>query len=277
MFIVTLSSIPSRFSLLQETLARLSRQNQRPDHIVVYLPRRYRRFPDYDGQIPEVPKGVEVRVVEEDFGPATKLLPALQDFSGQDLDILFCDDDMDYRPQWTSWFLRERQMRPNDCLSLVGFDVENPGPDQRSQRPEPRVIRSWHVTDVEHKFRKKITALGARYFGAQDKFVGRRAAWRAGYSDTFMGFGGVMVRPNFFGPEVFDIPPECWAVDDIWLSGMAAKNGHHAWIIANRRFPDSLILDVPDSLTETKIDGVGRDVSNANAVRYLRQNHGVWM
>ncbi len=88
-YVITLSSIPPRFSGLHLTLESLLSQTVRPERVILYLSRHYRRFPDWDGALPEVPEGVEIRLVEEDYGPATKLLPALKEFAGQDVDILF--------------------------------------------------------------------------------------------------------------------------------------------------------------------------------------------
>ena len=43
---------------------------------------------------------------------------------------------------------------------------------------------------------------------------------KAGFADILQGLGGVVVRPDFFDDEAFDIPDILWAVDDVWLSGM---------------------------------------------------------
>jgi hypothetical protein len=54
----------------------LLRQTAQVDRVILYLPKHYRRFPDYDGHLPDVPDGVEIHQTEVDYGPATKILPA---------------------------------------------------------------------------------------------------------------------------------------------------------------------------------------------------------
>ena len=97
-YVVSLSSVPPRFRDLEPGLRSLLNQTIPPEQVILYLNRHYSRFPDWDGTLPEVPEGVEVRMVDEDYGPATKLLPALEDFAEEDVEILFCDDDQIYPP-----------------------------------------------------------------------------------------------------------------------------------------------------------------------------------
>ena len=113
--VVTLSSIPPRFAGLGPTLKSLLRQKVRPDEVRLYLPRRYRRFPDWDGSLPAVPDGVRICTTDEDMGPATKILPAVRDFRGREVELLLCDDDRIYDPLWTSRFLAARRAHP-DCV-----------------------------------------------------------------------------------------------------------------------------------------------------------------
>ena len=74
--IVSLSSIPPRFHKIGATLQALLGQSARIDRICLYIPEVYRRFPDWDGSLPEVPEGIEIHRTEADLGPATKVLAA---------------------------------------------------------------------------------------------------------------------------------------------------------------------------------------------------------
>ncbi len=73
--IITLSAIPPRFAALGPTLRALLRQRHPADEIRLNIPERYRRFPEWDGTLPEVPEGVTILRCAQDYGPATKLLP----------------------------------------------------------------------------------------------------------------------------------------------------------------------------------------------------------
>ncbi len=76
--IITLSSIPPRFGLLKPTLFSLLSQRLKAEEVRLYIPHKYRRFPDWDGRLPEVPAGITIVRCDEDLGPATKVLPAAQ-------------------------------------------------------------------------------------------------------------------------------------------------------------------------------------------------------
>ena len=276
-YVITLSSIPPRFDRLSLTLETLVRQTVRPEAIILYLPESYRRFPDWDGRLPDVPEGVEIRRVSEDFGPATKLLPALKDFAGQDIEILFCDDDMAYARDWAEQFLRQREKQPDDCITLCGGVIETIPLRERKALLTPRAWRLWRVFDMEQNLRVLVETFGRRFLGWPYRFVGRRRCLRAGYVDNFMGFGGVLVRPEFFDEDVFDIPEEVWSVDDIWLSGVAMKNGHPVWMIPRRREATSHPHFAEADLTSMEGGSDGRDEANARAVRYLQDRYGIWL
>ncbi len=276
MHLISLSTIPSRFGKLDRTLNLLLNQSSRPDHIILYIPRTYRRFPDYDGHLPQVPKGVEIRVVDEDFGPATKVLHACRDFAGTDTEILFCDDDMLYPRHWAAAFLKERRHAPEACLAICGFQISRLIDSDGMRDAQPRALRSWRITDVENHLRQYVRNIQQRWFGRTPTLLGRRINLRSGYIDCFEGFGGVMVRPDFFDERAFDIPEVLWAVDDIWLSGMATANHHPVWAIGRMREPEPHPLFIENALHNAVIDGADRGQANRAAATYLRETYGIW-
>ncbi|MBS8226763.1 hypothetical protein [Vannielia litorea] len=90
MLFKSLSSIPSRSESLGPALEALVAQDVSVEKVILYIPKVYRRFPDYAGDLPSVPAGVEIRQPEEDFGAASKVLHALRDFAyAPESDILF--------------------------------------------------------------------------------------------------------------------------------------------------------------------------------------------
>ncbi|WP_372885408.1 hypothetical protein [Shimia sp.] len=275
-YVITLSSIPPRFDRMRLTLDKLVRQTVPAARVIVYLPRSYTRFPEWDGRLPEVPEGVEIRIADRDWGPATKLLPALREFP-QDQEILFCDDDMDYPEDWAEGFLAERRRRPEACITLCSESVLEPARRKRRQVQRPRAFCLWNELDLEQHLRLLVEGFGRRVLGWPRRFVGRRRCLVAGYAEIFMGYGGVLVRPEFFDEDVFDIPPELRRVDDYWLSGVAAKNGHHAWMIPRRREPTSHPHYAEASLTDLENSEGGRSAANAHAVRYLQGRYGIWL
>lgn len=129
--IVTLSTIPPRFHLLAPTLRSLLDQKLPVDAIHIYIPKRYRRFSDWDGTLPQVVEDVTIRRCDQDLGPATKILPACRDYAGQDVDLLFCDDDKLYDPGWHRRLKRARAAHPDACIVEAGENLTDIADDYR--------------------------------------------------------------------------------------------------------------------------------------------------
>jgi len=95
MTVISLTSIPPRFDRLRTVLDSLTSQGA--SHVVLTLPRQFSRFPGtFDA--PGLPHGVDLLWADEDFGPATKLIPAQAAFPGEA--IAYCDDDCLMQPGW---------------------------------------------------------------------------------------------------------------------------------------------------------------------------------
>jgi hypothetical protein len=252
--IITLSSIPPRYRHLRPTLDSLLRQRLRAEQIILYIPQSYRRFPDWDGKLPIVPEGVEICRVSEDFGPATKVLPAVRQFHGKDIDVLFCDDDVAYDRDWSSRFAAVRTLRPDVCVVEAGKDISS-----IRERPSDRLPRM-------HRGRSRLW-----------RRITRKSSFLAsGYCDLLMGVGGGLVRPDFFTERVFDIPDMMWPVDDIWLSGQLELNRVPIWLNAKApRRKERRSKDVA-SLRRMIHAGHGRNDLNAAGIAYLRKQYGIW-
>ncbi|MCG6901281.1 MAG: glycosyltransferase family 2 protein [Rhodobacter sp.] len=276
MLIISLSSIPPRFARIGPTLQSLIRQSDKADRIYLYIPNSYRRFPDWDGKLPEVPEGVEIRRVDEDLGPATKVLFAAREFAGEDVDILFCDDDRYYPADTVARFKALRARHPGCAIALVGRQAETMSESTGRRENLPRAVRRWRITDVEFQLKFLWHQIRA---GRNWRSVGaphRKVYKRSGYIDIFEGCGGVLVRPEYFDDLAYDIPPVLWTVDDVWLSGMVARNGVPIWLQANLADPPETEADSHSPLAFSVIEGADRDTANAMAVRYMQDNFGIW-
>jgi glycosyltransferase involved in cell wall biosynthesis len=260
--IITLSTIPPRFNYLRPTLNSLLHQKHSAEQIILYIPERYRRFPEWDGKLPDVPRGITIRRTPLDFGPATKVLPAIREFSGRDVDILFCDDDVIYDPKWSWRFAKLREKMPDVCLAEAGKEIADAifrAPDRLPRvHRGPRALRHRLLSLLKH--RRRLTS---HYL-------------ESGYCDIFLGVSGVMVRPSFFTGAAFDIPEILWTVDDVWLSGNLEAKGIPIWLNAdaprrrerrNRRI---------SSLKDLVHQGHGRRAANQACVEYFRKTMGIW-
>jgi hypothetical protein len=274
--IVTLSTIPPRFDRIGPTLQSILRQDNAPDRVLLYIPKRYRRFPNWDGALPSVPDGVEIRRPQEDLGPATKILPAIRDFEGQEVELLFCDDDRAYPPDWTARFLAARRAHPDSVLCIAGRHAETMAVSTGANRMQPRAVRRWRLTDW--RFQLHYLSLQLKAGRKNIRAPHRKVYKRSGYVDIFEGFGGVMVQPQMLqDPTAFQIPAVLWAVDDVWLSGMLAQAGVPIWLEANIPDPPETSADDEAPLHAAVIDGAGRNEANAIAVQYMQETYGVWL
>lgn len=269
MRIISLSSIPPRFPFLEPTLRSLVAQ-QGVDEIRLYIPKRYRRFPEYDGTLPIVPEGITICQIEDDLGPATKILPATRDFRGKDAQLLFCDDDLIYPEGWADRLFKAQSRRKTEAVATLGRDVQGNVPDAPISMPRPRVRQALAKYDLRYRASRLLSKL----FGITPPL------WRpviiSGYADILFGVGGVVVRPEFFDDESFDILPEAFPVDDIWLSAQLARK--NIPVYCPRRFPcapTSVQSDI-DALLDAEFMGAARQESNRKAIVACQHLYGIW-
>ncbi|WP_375264068.1 glycosyltransferase family A protein, partial [Palleronia sp.] len=124
MTVISLTTIPSRFDKIGPTLETLLAQKADISEVRLYIPHHYKRFPDYDGTLPSVPRGVAIHRCETDFGPATKVLPAAKDLRGSGERLLFCDDDRLYDRDWAANLIDAGQRHPDRAICVIGWYLE---------------------------------------------------------------------------------------------------------------------------------------------------------
>lgn len=263
--IISLSTIPSRFRLLEPTLKSLLGQKLPAKAIHLYIPRRYRRFPDWDGTLPDVPQGISIIRCDQDLGPATKILPAARDFSGQDVDLLFCDDDKIYDRYWHDRLKHARAQNPDACIVEAGESLPDIADSVRPADRLPRATR-W----IRKPFSYRIKRLLSLFTIKSSIYA------TSGYIDVLSGHGGAMVRPDWFTSEAWDIPDIIWTVDDPWLSGHLERNGIPIWLVAKvtrMQVSKADSVDALHNLVEMGHDRVKADVA---AIDYMRKTYGIW-
>ena len=281
--VVSLSTIPPRFPFIGQTLQSLLAQSVRPDRIEVWIPRSYRRFPEHAFCVPDVPDGVTIEVIDEDLGPATKVLPCVRKYRGTDTRIVYVDDDRIYWRCLLESLLEAAKSRPHECIAAKGADVKfffKEATGRRSRFPRANAgmggIRNllgnlpyWIVREIAFTRQKGSPWMVSRH--------------ESGYADIAQGFMGVLVRPEFFDDEAFDIPPILWAVDDFWLSGCLARKDIPIWVerVVSRRKRDKRKTEatggVVAPLLSAVIEGHNRAAANRACIRYFREKHGIWL
>lgn len=115
---ISLTSIPPRFPGLGPVLESLLGQSVTA-HVILQIPHSYARFPG-PFELPSLPDGVTVHRTKRDYGPATKLLGALE--AGTRGDVVICDDDCLYAPDWAEQLFAAR--RPGTAVSAHPYSVK---------------------------------------------------------------------------------------------------------------------------------------------------------
>ncbi|MFP5480665.1 MAG: glycosyltransferase family A protein [Alphaproteobacteria bacterium] len=275
--IISLTAIPPRFADLGLTLHSLLRQKSRPEAVELWIPHSYRRFPQWGGGLPDVPEGVTLRRVDVDYGPATKVLPALREWRGQAVEILFSDDDRYFSPDWSLRFLKVRRERPGVAICATGTTVARMGGGGAAYAPLPRALPA---PPLEEQWGYQLRRLFGILLNRPDR---RRLALltegvgRSGHVDIAEGYRGIMIRPDFLDDAVYDIPPVLWTVDDVWISGHLARRGVAIW--ADRRLNRSQMIRAQSDaapLYKSVIEGADREAANLACIDYMRRTYGIW-
>jgi hypothetical protein len=276
--VICLSTIPPRFAAIGPTLQALVRQKSRPEAVELYIPRSYRRFPQWGGALPEVPEGVRIVRIDEDLGPATKILPALRAYRGEDIELLYVDDDIYFAPDWSKRVLKLRRKLPNTALCATSLTVAMLGRPWRATAPLPRAVPAAGADQqFAFHFRRLLSAIRRKDPAAPRLRTWYRKIKRSGYTDIVEGFAGVSLRPDYLDDAVFDLPPVLWAVDDIWISGHLTRRGVPIW--ADRSLECSQVfagLYEHHALFKSVIDGADREQANLACVDYMRETYGIW-
>lgn len=276
--VITLSTIPPRFDKIGPVLQSLVRQISRPEAVELYIPLSYRRFPQWGGGLPEVPEGVTIVRTDEDMGPATKILPAAKARRGQDVELLYVDDDWLYPNYWSTESLALRKSHPQTVICSAGFEIRRFYDYDYTGTVLPRAAAA---KDPKHMLGLRLRKLALGILGKKrsGRFLALEARRfdRSGHIDIGEGFGGVMVRPEFFDDAVYEIPKVVWAVDDIWLSGMLMRRGIPIWA-SKELWRGRRIIETSNyfALSTTVIDGADRHAANCACIDYMRETYGIW-
>lgn len=195
--VVCLTTIPSRIGRLPGILKSLLYQSQRPQAIRLHIPHRSRR----EGCTYRIPDEIQrlqsVEIVRcTDWGPATKLLPALAAFDTEQK-ILVVDDDRLYPPDLVEVFARWSKVFPQAALGMSGWRV---APDLAA-RPASAIDALLHRSPAPVKSTRLQVPCPV---------------------DVLMGYTGYLVQPGFFDAtavaDYSQAPDAAFYVDDIWIS-----------------------------------------------------------
>jgi hypothetical protein len=120
--IISLTSIPTRFDKLHTIVEDLKKQMC--NEIWVNIPKKYKRFPDWDGVFPYSDFGEKVIINRDcdDWGPGTQ---AMGPIAKTDADIIvYVNDDTLYDPKMTLNLVKWHQVDSKSVWGLSGFSFD---------------------------------------------------------------------------------------------------------------------------------------------------------
>lgn len=195
--VVTLTTLPSRIPRIELTLKSLLQQRVSPAEIRLNVPKFSKREGVAYG-IPAPWRALQcIRIVEcDDFGPATKLIPALND-SAEDQRLLVVDDDRIYRPTFVEDMTARSDRFPDAAVAASGWNA----PADLVDRPTTLMMTLRGLAPAPIKC--------TRVRGASEV-------------DIMQGLSGYIIRPRFFDRRAIadysGAPPAAFFVDDVWIS-----------------------------------------------------------
>ncbi|MGA1684821.1 MAG: hypothetical protein ACO38S_09960, partial [Gemmobacter sp.] len=215
---------------------------------------------------------------DEDLGPATKILHAVERHRRADTPILYCDDDVLYAPGWARGLIEAQRAHPFAAVAAAGMNLDALGLPLPTVAG-PRAIFQRRARDWRYLVARAVQI--ARHGGAArvppERKAIRRLVRRTGRIDIAEGYGGVVVRPSFFDASFREIPPVLWAVDDVWISGNLARRGVPILAVADAaqlRFMAE--HHAPDALHQVAIEGAARFDANRRCALWMQEHLGVW-
>lgn len=169
--VASLTTVPTRYSALRRVLYSLHRQTLQFDAIYLGLPYKLRRTGvDYDELPEDIAKQVTV-VRTDDYGPITKIVPAIIHENDPDTIIITFDDDCAYSSDTSSALVNGCLIYPNEVISGSGCWLKH---GYMFMATHDR-----HPVGLFKSFRVHIPEEGRN-------------------TDIIMGFSGVAYRRKFF-------------------------------------------------------------------------------
>ena len=274
--ILSLSTIPPRFGMLGMSLNSLINQKRKADEIHVYIPKTYKRFPEHNFCIPDVPEGVSVKIIDHDYGPATKALPCAKAYRGTNTRIIYGDDDRFADTLWLDNMLKCSDERPEDVIVSSGMTLQNYGLMLKNQNFFPRAKRAKVKYDFEYLARRLVQKFFETTTSKSRIKPARCNYSSSGYVDIALGVGGVSVRADFFDESFFEIPEILWPDDDIWLSGNYLRQGRGIWASNKIRFPVDSGASNTSGLAFSIINGKDRNKTALDGILYMQELYDIW-
>jgi hypothetical protein len=248
--IISLTSTPNRINTSENTLKSILNGTVAPKAILFNIP-----YISSKGQEYIIPEWLKKMVIEypilklnrcdRDYGPATKVIPAILAFKDDpDQKIVYIDDDIIYNRDFLKTFLKDISKYPDNTITRAGYDVST------FQR---RIVKT-KIWEYRYYIGIFIAILLAfflfRILGIKNILILIALVLIVCILSSFirvprkkdiaMGFSDVYVKPSFFDIQKLvdyqKYPKGVFFQDDIYLSGHLRENGVQVLVVKDAKF-----------------------------------------
>lgn len=200
--VISCTTVPGRIETSKYTIASILNQTVRVDEIRFNIP--YRSLKGKEYVIPTWMTALsqhlplfKIKRCNRDWGPATKIIPAILDSTPSVDSIIYLDDDMIYNKDIIETLISFSNKYPNYAICNQGWDVE--------------------------RWNGKSSLLG-RTLHHTLKYIPYVDPYYHVFTDVMQGFSGCLIKPKFFNKkklvQIDKYPKEVIYVDDVYLSGL---------------------------------------------------------
>eukprot|EP01089_Gocevia_fonbrunei_P004677 TRINITY_DN14715_c0_g1_i1.p1 TRINITY_DN14715_c0_g1~~TRINITY_DN14715_c0_g1_i1.p1 ORF type:complete len:364 (-),score=38.18 TRINITY_DN14715_c0_g1_i1:201-1292(-) len=227
--VVSLTTLPHHLHKLQPTLDSLLKQTVKPDAIYLNLPSvpnpRTGQIYDLDFAAPD---GITILRPYKDYGPLTKLFPAILQEQDPETIIITVDDDQLYSADMVNYLTWYAEHFPDTAFGLCGWSFL-------------WVARPLGVTPIYIPFLLRPP-------------TGRKV-------EVLQACCGNLYRRKFFQhPEQLeDVPKNCFTTDDLWIAGFLATQTNVSRVVIPPRQDTS-----PPDWKSSDTEGFKWRLSNIN-------------
>lgn len=259
--IITFTTIPERIETSKYTISSLLNQTVRVDEICIYIP--YKSSKGIPYIIPEWMINLEQQLIQfkikrcdRDWGPATKIIPALIEFENTDYTIIYLDDDIIYNKNTIETLISYSKMYPNYAICNQGWDIDR-----------------WNK---KSSFIGHILHHSIKYFPTIEPY-------NYVFTDVMQGFSGVLIKPCFFDIKKLvktnEYPKEVFFVDDVYISGQLNNNGiyristllHNGIPYFDEFYHGFLFRNASNSLSSEHNNDLYNDRVACNCFKWIKQ------
>lgn len=129
-FVVSFTTSPTRIGKCGPMIHSILNQTRKPDLFLLNIPEEFARTGETYNVPKYIRKSLTVNRIDTDYGPATKILPAVMYLNKEKFDpattrIIYLDDDIAYPPKMIDSY--EKMIAPGDSnvWTATGFDFVN--------------------------------------------------------------------------------------------------------------------------------------------------------